>query len=150
MEKLTLQFLGEDFWSRPVYEDQNGRIWKDTNLGDVPLSLCTATSNAFDGEPDTPIEYIKKYQGVKVEIVGRENEPTNYEKECYEMLGRLQSDCNYYLGYGGRDKSKLWALDEKAQIEEMKRLYNSFSDDKKPEWLTYEDILNYEKMMIEA
>ena len=30
----------------------------------------------------------------------------------------------------------------------MKKLYNSFPDDQKPEWLTYEQILDYEKAMI--
>ena len=30
----------------------------------------------------------------------------------------------------------------------MKKLYNSFSKDKRPEWLTLEDILQYEKTMI--
>lgn len=64
------------------------------------------------------------------------------------MLGRLESDCKYYLGYGNRNPKHLWAGDEKKQIEEMKRIYNSFTDDKKPEWLTWENILEYEKEML--
>ena len=66
----------------------------------------------------------------------------------YMMLDRLQSDCEYYLNYGNRNKKVLWALEEKEQIEEMKKLYNSFLEDLKPEWLTYDKILEYEKLMI--
>jgi NAD(P)H-flavin reductase len=66
----------------------------------------------------------------------------------YQMLGRLKSDCDYYLGYGNRNKKHLYYHDEQEHINEMKKLYNSFPDDKKPEWLTYEEILNYEKAMI--
>jgi len=31
MKKLKL--VGVDYWSRPVYEDDNGNYWKDVNLG---------------------------------------------------------------------------------------------------------------------
>ena len=41
----------------------------------------------------------------------------------------------------------LWAGDEKSQIENMKALWNSFPEEDKPEWLTWEDILEYEKQM---
>ena len=64
------------------------------------------------------------------------------------MLSRLQTDCKYYLGNGNRNKENLWAGDEQRQIDEMKKLYNIFSEDEKPEWLTYEQILDYEKLMV--
>lgn len=63
------------------------------------------------------------------------------------MLGRLKSDCDYYLGNGNRCKGHLWASDEKSQIEEMKKLFREFPDDKKPEWLRWEQILEYEYAM---
>jgi hypothetical protein len=66
----------------------------------------------------------------------------------YQLLSRLQSDCNYYLGYGNRSKKALWAGDETEQIITMKQLWNSFSHDDKPEWLTWNDILDYENKMI--
>ena len=40
------------------------------------------------------------------------------------MLGRLISDCEYYLGYGYRDPDKLWAHDEKEQIEKIKKIWH--------------------------
>lgn len=146
MEKLTLNFIGVDFWSRPVFESKNGEIFKDLNLGEGQLDLCTAGS--FDGEPNTPIYYIEKYRNVEFEILGMKGQPTKEEKYNYQMLGRLKSDCDYYLGFGNRNKKRLWALDEESQISEMKRLYNQFADNKKPEWLTWTDILNYEAKML--
>ena len=66
----------------------------------------------------------------------------------YMLLDRLKTDCDYYLGNGNRNKKYLWAGDKKKQIEKMKELYNSFSDDDKPEWITLEEIEKYEKEMI--
>ena len=146
MEKLTLNFLGIDSWSRPVYKDENGKLFKDINCDNGIIGLCTCGS--FDGEPDTPIEYIKRYEGLEIEIIGREEEPTKEQKFNYQMLSRLQSDCKYYLGNGNCNKGNLWAGEEQKHIDEMKRLHNSFAEDKKPEWLTYEQILEYEKSMV--
>ncbi len=66
----------------------------------------------------------------------------------YQLLSRLQGDCNYYLGYGNRSKKALWAENENEQIEVMKELWKSFTDGDKPEWLTWNEILNYESKMI--
>ena len=70
------------------------------------------------------------------------------DKFRYQMLSRLQMDCNYYLGYGGKSKRVLWAKGEKEQIETMKILWNSFSTEDKPEWLTWDDILTFENKMV--
>ena len=69
------------------------------------------------------------------------------DKFRYQLLSRLQMDCNYYLGNGNRNIKHLWAENEEEQIKVMKELWNSFADDEKPEWLTWEDILNYEGEM---
>ena len=66
----------------------------------------------------------------------------------YQLLGRLQSDCEYYLNYGSRDARRLWTGDECRQIELMRRLYESFADDEKPQWLTMEEINAYGEKMI--
>ena len=55
-------------------------------------------------------------------------------------------DCEYYLGNGGKSAKSLWALDEQEQINEMRRLWNLLPE--KPEWLTSEQIDNYEKQMV--
>lgn len=74
------------------------------------------------------------------------------EKFRYQLLSRMKSDCNYYLGNGGRCAEQLWAGDEVKHIAYMKALWNSFDENGKPEcgkpqWLSYADILDYEKKM---
>ena len=66
----------------------------------------------------------------------------------YQLLARLQMDCEYYLGCGNRDKKHLFCLDEQEQIAKMKELYNGFSE--KPEWLSFEQILGYEKAILNS
>lgn len=74
----------------------------------------------------------------------------NYDEEFrYQLLSRMKMDCDYYLGYGNRSKRCLWADNEAEQIETMKELWSSFPDDGKPEWLTWDDILDYEEKMKE-
>lgn len=82
-------------------------------------------------------EYIKK--------VIEENPETDSYK--YMILDRMKQDCNYYLGYGNRCKKCLFAGDEKEHIGDMKALWNSFPENAKPEWLTMEQIEEYEKKM---
>lgn len=66
-EALLLRHKGRDSWDRPVYEDETGKLWKDVEPGaNCGPKLCSALYNAFDGEPDTPMEYMKKYEGVPV------------------------------------------------------------------------------------
>ena len=67
----------------------------------------------------------------------------------YKLLSRLESDCKYYLGYGGRNPRNLWALDERENIALMKAIHESFYPEEKPEWLiTSEQISQYEKEMV--
>jgi len=136
----TMEFLGVDDWDRPVYKClETGRLWKDLTLGSENPELYSCGNN-FDGEPDYPIKSDLEIQFInQYEIKKRFN---------YQMLDRLKSDCEYYLGYGNSSKKHLHYKDEQKHIDEMKKLYNSFPKDKKPEWLTYEQILDYEKTMI--
>lgn len=63
----------------------------------------------------------------------------------YMLLDRLRTDCEYFLGNGNRNEKNLWAGSVDAQIKEMKKIWNNLKE--KPEWLTMEDINNYEKLM---
>ena len=73
-----------------------------------------------------------------------------YDKKFrYMLLSRMQSDCEYYLNYGTRTPKRLWAGDEQRQIEYMLLLYDSFKEDEKPQWLTMDEILDYQKRMLE-
>ena len=55
----------------------------------------------------------------------------------YMLLGRLQADCEYYLGFGNKSSRRLWAGSEKTQIEYMTKIHDSFRENEKPEWLTF-------------
>ena len=65
----------------------------------------------------------------------------------YMLLSRMQSDCKYFLGNGNHSDNCLWGGNVKDHIRYMKALWESFSDNDKPEWLTYEELENYEKQM---
>lgn len=69
----------------------------------------------------------------------------NDPKFLYQMLGRLESDCKYFLGNGNGAEKHLWALTVDNQISAMKEIYNKLKE--KPEWLSLEQINNYEKQM---
>ena len=56
----------------------------------------------------------------------------------YMLLDRMRADCDYHL----------WAGNVTDQIGYMKALWESFPVDGKPEWLTMEQILNYEQEML--
>ena len=68
----------------------------------------------------------------------------------YQMLSRFQMDCDYFIGWGTRNPSQLWACNVVDHIQNMKDLWLSFPEDGKPEWLTFEDILEYERKMTET
>lgn len=142
--KLTMKYIGFSEYDYPAYEDQNGKIWLDTNYGNASgITNLYSSSNGLEGEPnvsiqsiypDAEIEYINKFQRVPREL-------------DYMMLSRYKMDCNYFLGYGNCYEGHLYYGSVTKQIEEMKKLYDSFSDEDKPEWLTMEQIEDYEKQM---
>lgn len=136
----TMKYLGEDNWNRPVYKClENNTLWKDITLGSDKPELYTC-QNEFEGEPEYPIK-----SDLEILFIGTPEKISEETKFNYMMLDRLRSDCEYYLGYGNRNKNRLHENDEKLHIERMKERYNNCPV--KPEWLKYEKILEYEKLM---
>ena len=66
----------------------------------------------------------------------------------FQLLGRLQQDCEYFLGNGHGSEKGLWAGNVKDQISKMKELWKILKD--KPEWISMKDIENYEKKMLNS
>lgn len=66
------------------------------------------------------------------------------DESKYQMLDRLRQDCEYFLN-NQRSEKALWTGNVKDQIAKMKELYNQIKE--KPEWLTMQDIEDYEKKM---
>ncbi len=73
-------------------------------------------------------------------------EDNNDPEFLYQMLSRLETDCKYFLGNGNGYEKHLWASTISEQISAMKEIYNKL--DEKPEWLTMEQINEYENKMI--
>lgn len=63
----------------------------------------------------------------------------------YRMLGRLQFDCESYLYGLAPGTHRLWAGNIDDQIKTMKSIYESL--EVKPDWITMEQIEEYEKQM---
>lgn len=63
----------------------------------------------------------------------------------YNLLSRMEQDCKYYLQHP--HENHLWAGNVEEHIEDMKKIYNSFPEEEKPEWLSMEEIETYEKEM---
>lgn len=75
-----------------------------------------------------------------------ENGSDNPHQHKYMMLNRLQSDCDYFLGNGKGSEKVLYYDSVEEHISEMKKLWNEL--DIKPEWLSLEDIDDYEEKML--
>ena len=76
--------------------------------------------------------------------IREQSERRDYSND-YRLLDRLRTDCDYYLGAGGRSEKHLWAGSVEKQIAEMRELYAALP--KKPEWLSEQDIDRYEQQM---
>lgn len=112
------EYRNEEFYNAEVdYKDILDEIKERKNLKESN----TSTKNAID-------ELVKQ--------------PNKFK---YQMLDRLKSDCEYFLGNGHRNEKDLWADNVEEQIAIMKALWNSLEE--KPEWLSMKDIENYEKEM---
>lgn len=140
---LVLEYIGMDDFSCPVYQDQFGELWKDIELGerDEP-TLYSLSFNHIDGEPFQPIQQKYTFHPAPFQSSKHEFE--------YQMLSKLQSDCEYYLGYGNRSPNILCNGSVEDHIARMKELWNGFPATQKPEWLTWEQLLQYEKAMTEV
>lgn len=135
------------FGDYPVYEDEKGFLYFDINYGKGKLDLHTG---AFRERPDDNMEINgepnRRFKGtVECDNPYKEN-PRSFD---YQMLGRYQSDCDYFLGYGNGYEGHLYYHSVEKQIEKMKELWNSFAENEKPQWLTMEQIEKYEKDMLE-
>ena len=76
--------------------------------------------------------------------IREQTESRDYSND-YRLLDRLRTDCDYYLGAGGRSEKHLWAGSVEKQIAKMRELYAALPE--KPEWLSEQDIDRYEQQM---
>ena len=94
-------------------------------------------------EAERASDYMEEHIEISKELSMSVEKP--FESD-YMLLGRLASDCEYYLGWGGGAVEALYYHDERMHIEEMKKLYEKLPV--KPEWLTLEQLKEYEKLLL--
>ena len=138
--------FGGGYMEYPCYEDENGKIYFDMNDGRGKLNLCTGAyrhpeDGDICGEPNMevtePVECDEPFV----------RHPREFD---YMMLSRLQMDCKYFLGNGNGYEGHLYYKSVEEHCDEMEKLWNSFANEDKPEWLTIEQIKEYREKMLKA
>lgn len=126
-------------------------FWVDGIISDIhPNRITVQRNNPFGNKPleeQIPNKQLTSEYIVKEEDAEKYANGGEVNEFDYMLLGRLKSDADFYLGHGNRNERRLWALNVDDHIKEMKNRWNALPEDKKPEWLTMEDILEYERKM---
>lgn len=120
-----------------------------------PENRWSPTLSTHDTDKETmTISSVSKDMSASSKEIKEHNTPV---KEDYQLLSRLQADCEYYLGACAANQvdmdeaqKHLWAGTIEGQIDKMKELYQSFPESKKPEWISPAAIDQYEKKMLSA
>ena len=129
----TITYDITDDWGRTRYDQEMQFTGSQTELRKrlKDLRIMGATNIEVDTEPCF-------YENM--------NEDTDYDRQ---LLGRLISDCKYFLGNGNGSEKHLWAGSVKDQIAKMRELYNSLSKGKKSVGITLADIDAFEEEMLD-
>ena len=143
---MKVKFVGfGGAFDTPVYKDSKGRLYFDENYGEGGLNLYTGAwkddCGEICGEPNRRV----------TEEVICDNPFVRHPREMdYMMLSRLKADCDYFLGNGNGYEGHLYYKSVEKHCNEMEKLWNSFAEDEKPEWLTMEQIKEYREQMLNA
>lgn len=143
MRTLTLTMVAKNAMSGNLYKDNKGRYYSDLFMepenGKEGTVYRLSPSKEIDGEPDCPI----------TAIITLTNPPSEKEKRerkfrhDYMMLDRMRTDFEYYNSASSYNNAH-WTPIADA-IADMKERWQKLPDDLKPIWLTWDQILNYEK-----
>ena len=138
-----------------VINAQNAALTRLDNLLFNPENRWSSTLSTHDTDKETmTISSVSKDMSASSKEIKEHNTPV---KEDYQLLSRLQADCEYYLCACAKNQvdmdaaqKHLWAGTIEGQIDKMKELYQSFPESKKPEWISPAAIDQYEKKMLSA
>ena len=103
---------------------------------------------AFEDTVGIPINRIENIDFVRSLLAEQSIDKTQPFEDEYRLLSRLKSDCEYFLSTGARAEKHLWAGSVDEQIDKMREIYDLLPE--KPEWLSKQDIDNYERQMIKS
>lgn len=140
---MKVKFIGfGGYFEVPCYKDENGKLYFDENNGRNGLNLYTGAyldeCGEICGEPDTR---------VLEEVICDDPFVRNPRERDYMMLNRLMTDCKYFLTVGRGNERHLYYKTVEEHCDEMEKLWNSFSESEKPEWLTLQQIHRYREQM---
>ena len=146
--KVKYVGVGGSYNDYPCYIDERGKLYFDENDGRGGLNLYTGAfledaeeHSEILGEPDTKI----------TEEIECDEPFVRHPRELdYRMLSRLKMDCDYFLGNGNGYEGHLYYKDVNEHCDEMEKLWNSFAEEDKPEWLTMEQIKEYREKMLKT
>lgn len=119
---------------------EDGKEFYRGNNFDCLLKLQKSQPQSYD--------YATKYGGWKIIPLNQhiKNSPTEEDQKFeYQLLARLRMDCDYYLGHGNQSLKNLYHDTVHEHISAMKKIWNLLTF--KPEWISLEQILDYEKRM---
>lgn len=125
-----------------VYERPSYPGWA-VDMNEGPMGSMRRVNRTVDVE--SLAEALSLADRQASEYARRAAQPAWNHRSDYMLLDRLKMDCDYYLGYGNRAEKYLWAGDAESQISKMRELYAVLPE--KPEWLTAEQIDEYEQRM---
>lgn len=158
METLKLTRIGENSNGEIVYKDENsGKFYLDINhdTKEVPTTLYTCSpADDMDGEAGCPVKQ-------KFEIVNPFTERELREKEFefeYMMLSRITQDIQAYIGKTGdatqdkwdcryKNEKQIWGQSIRKCLDKAKELWQKIPEDIKPQWITWEQILQFEQKL---
>lgn len=99
------------------------------------------------GESVENVDFDKIHALVEREESATKIIPNGHSPEFYyRLLDRMVQDCKYYLGAGYGFEKYLWAGSVERQMQAMREIYDILPIE--PEWLTREDIDEYERKML--
>ena len=135
------------------YMEQHGRekdtaLWlaKEYGAGDTSQPLQISVGNSEPVILSWSNVQRRIAHLIKADKFFTQQEKTVLEhNQEYQLLDRLRSDCEYFLGAGNRAEKHLWTGSVRAQISKMRELYDTLPE--KPEWLTKETIDDYAERM---
>lgn len=143
METLTLTRVGEHRMEGGLYKDEKGRYYVDCHQevenGKESVVYRLSPSNEPDGEPCDEVTAVIRLTNPPTE---REQREKAFRMD-YMMLDRHRADCEYYDTAEHYNSAHWQTIDE--TIASMKERWQRIPDDLKPEWLSWEKILEYEK-----
>ncbi len=147
MKKIKVKRVGEHRIEGNLYKDSKGRYYVDGNRdAQNPTELYILVPHDDpDGEPYKLVKNIE----VSNPFTDKEMREKSFQFE-YMLLSRLQSDCIGYLSDGDcrfHNVQNIWGSTTERHIAKMKELWQKIPEDLKPEWCTWEQILDYEKQM---